>query len=137
MEQYRLFMRYQRSRHSGGEMSAMSWRDYRAMVEDTPVDTRTIEYRDPAGTLVAVMLADRQKDALSAVYSLYDPDMTSRSLGTWMVLWLVESAGAMGIPHVYLGYWIAESPKMAYKARFHPLEGLGPDGWMRIAPPAP
>lgn len=134
MEQYRLFMRYQRSRHSGGEMSAMTWRDYRAMVEDTPVDTRTVEFRDPAGALVGVMLADRQKDALSAVYSLYDPTLTTRSLGTWMVLWLVETAAAAGVPYVYLGYWIAESPKMAYKSRFRPLEGLGPDGWARIAP---
>lgn len=133
MEQYRLFMRYQRGRHSGGEMSAMTWRDYRAMVEDTPVDTRIIEFRDQSGALIAVMLADRQQDALSAVYSLYDPEMPARSLGTWMVLWLVEHACAARIAYVYLGYWIAESPKMAYKVRFRPLEGLGPDGWKRIA----
>ena len=132
MEQYRLFIRYQHGRHAGGEMSSMTWRDYRAMVEDTPVDTRMIEYRDAGERLVACMLADRQSDALSAVYSLYDPDAPSRSLGTWMVLWLVENALSLGLPYVYLGYWIAESPKMAYKARFRPLEGLGPDGWQRI-----
>src|SRR5690606_35250582 len=66
MEQYRLFARYQRSRHAGGEMSSMGFRDYRAMVEDSPIDTRIIEFRDRSEQLVAVMLADRQADALSA-----------------------------------------------------------------------
>lgn len=129
MEQYRLFTRYQRTRHSGGEMSTMGFRDYRAMVEDSPIDTRIIEFRDGTGALVAVMLADRQLDTLSAVYSMYDPEEERRSLGTWMVLWMVERAHDMGLPFVYLGYWIEESAKMAYKARFRPLEGLGPDGW--------
>lgn len=132
MEQYRLFVRYQHGRHPGGEMSTMTFHDYRAMVEDTPVDTRIVEFREPAGRLVAVMLADRQSDALSAVYSLYDPESTARSLGTYMILWLVERACAEGLPYVYLGYWIAESPKMAYKARFRPLEGLGPQGWKPV-----
>jgi len=132
MEQYRLFIRYQRGRHAGGEMSTMTFRDYRAMVEDTPVDTRIVEFRDPAGPLVAVMLADRQADAMSAVYSLYEPDLPARSLGTSMILWLVERARSEKIPYVYLGYWIAESSKMAYKARFSPLEGLGPGGWQLL-----
>ncbi len=132
MEQYRLFTRYQRSRHTGGEMSTMAFRDYRAMVEDSPIDTRIIEVRDSEGVLLAVMLADRQLDALSAVYSLYAPDEERRSLGTWMVLWMVERATERELPFVYLGYWIEQSPKMAYKARFRPLEGLGPDGWAVI-----
>lgn len=132
MEQYRLFVRYQRSRHTGGEMSTMGFRDYRAMVEDTPIDTRIIEFRDGDDKLVAVMLADRQADALSAVYSLFDPEQEKRSLGTYMVLWMIRRAEQMELPYVYLGYWIEESPKMAYKARFRPLEGLGPDGWAPI-----
>lgn len=132
MEQYRLFVRYQRSRHSGGEMSTMGFRDYRAMVEDSPIETRIIEFRDPDDKLVAVMLADRQADALSAVYSLFDPELEKRSLGTYMVLWMVRRAEQMELPFVYLGYWIEESPKMAYKARFRPLEGLGPDGWSSV-----
>lgn len=132
MEQYRLFVRYQRSRHSGGEMSTMGFRDYRAMVEDSPIDTRIIEFRDGADSLTAVMLADRQADALSAVYSLFDPEQEKRSLGTYMVLWMVRRAEQMELPYVYLGYWIEESPKMAYKARFRPLEGLGPDGWASV-----
>jgi arginyl-tRNA--protein-N-Asp/Glu arginylyltransferase len=132
MEQFRLFTRYQNSRHAGGEMSAMSFRDYQAMIEDSPIDTRVIEYRDADGELVALMLADMQQDALSAVYSIYDPAQERRSLGTWMVLWMIERCEEIGLPYVYLGYWISQSPKMAYKARFHPLEGLGPDGWHRI-----
>lgn len=132
MEQYRLFVRYQRSRHSGGEMSTMGFRDYRAMVEDSPIDTRIIEFRDDGDNLIAVMLADRQADALSAVYSLFDPDEEKRSLGTYMVLWMVRRAEQMELPYVYLGYWIEESPKMAYKARFRPLEGLSADGWSPV-----
>ena len=129
MEHYRLFARYQRSRHGGGDMSSMTFNDYRAMVEDSPVDTRIIEFRAPDGTLVAAMLADRLGSSLSAVYSFFAPELARRSLGTHMVLWLVEHARAHGLAHVYLGYWIAESGKMSYKVRFRPVEILGPDGW--------
>lgn len=131
-EQYDLFSRYQRTRHSGGEMSTMSFRDYQAMVEDSPVETRVIEFRTPAGELAGVMLADRQTDAMSAVYSFFNAELESRSLGTYMVLWLVADAEQRALPHVYLGYWIEGSDKMAYKSRFQPLEGLGPDGWSTI-----
>tara|TARA_B110000196_G_scaffold234140_1_gene202576 strand:- start:119 stop:451 length:333 start_codon:yes stop_codon:yes gene_type:complete len=110
----------------------MSFQDFRAMIEDSPIDTRIIEFRDPEGSLVAVMLADRQMDAMSAVYSLFDPELDKRSLGTYMVLWLIKQAEANDLPHVYLGYWIEESPKMSYKKRFRPLEGLTPDGWKTL-----
>lgn len=128
-EQYTLFSAYQRARHAGGEMSSMSFRDYQAMVEDSPVDTRMIEFRNPAGELVAAMLADRQISALSAVYSFFEGDIEPQSPGIYMVLWLVEQARVLKLPHVYLGYWIEGSDKMAYKSRFRPIEGLGPDGW--------
>ena len=131
-ELYRLCARYQRSRHTGGEMSSMGFRDYRAMVEDSPIDTRIIEFRNADEELVAVMLADRQAAALSAVYSFYDPKLNKRSLGTYMVLWMIRTAETSALPYVYLGYWIEESSKMAYKARFRPLEGLGPNGWKSI-----
>lgn len=134
MEQYRLFMRYQRTRHAGGDMALMTFGDYRAMVEESPVDTRIIEFRDPDGTLIAAMLADRMRDALSAVYSFYAPEDERRSLGSYMILWLVERAKADGLAHVYLGYWISESDKMGYKARFQPLEQLGPQGWALLEP---
>jgi arginine-tRNA-protein transferase len=134
-EQFRLFTRYQRCRHAGSDMADMTYGDYRAMVEDTPVTTRMIEFRDPAGTLLSGCLADRMDDGYSAVYSFYDPSRGGRSLGTWAILWLIERARAQGLPWVYLGYWIADSRKMAYKTRFRPLEALGPAGWARFEPP--
>jgi len=96
--------------------------------------TRLIEFRDASGVLVAAMLADRMSDSLSAVYSFFDPDCANRSVGTYMILWLIDHARELGLPHVYLGYWIDNAPKMAYKERFRPLEGLGPEGWRVIAP---
>ena len=129
VEQYRLFSDYQQIRHEGGDMSGMSFNDYRSMVEETPVTTRIAEFRDAEGLLTAVMLMDRMEDSLSAVYSFYRGDRPRRSLGTWMILWMVERARALGLPYVYLGYWIEGSEKMAYKSRFRPLEELGADGW--------
>jgi arginyl-tRNA--protein-N-Asp/Glu arginylyltransferase len=129
VEQYRLFSAYQRVRHEGGDMSEMAFNDYRAMVEDTPVTSRTVEFRDGDGALVAVMLMDRMEASLSAVYSFFDDGMARRSLGTFMILWMVECARALALPYVYLGFWIDGSDKMAYKARFQPLEALGDDGW--------
>ena len=129
VEQYRLFSTYQRARHNGGEMSDMTFADYRAMVEDTPVASRTVEFRNDEGALVGVMLMDRMEDSLSAVYSFFDGSQTRRSLGTLMILWMIENARATGLPYVYLGYWIKGSEKMAYKARFRPLEVLDHDGW--------
>lgn len=129
VEQYRLFSAYQQARHEGGDMSGMAFNDYRAMVEDTPVTSRTVEFRDGDGSLVAVMLMDRMADSLSAVYSFFDGSMARRSLGTYMILWMVEYARTLGLPYVYLGFWIDGSDKMAYKARFQPLEALGDGGW--------
>ena len=129
VEQYRLFSAYQRVRHEGGDMSGMAFNDYRAMVEDTPVTSRTVEFRDGDGALVAVMLMDRMTDSLSAVYSFFDGSLARRSLGTYMILWMVEYARTLALPYVYLGFWIDASDKMAYKARFQPLEALSDDGW--------
>jgi len=128
-EHYRLFSRYQESRHGGGDMALMGFYDYRSMVEDSPIDTFLVEFRRPDGTIVGACLADRMSDGLSAVYSFFEPDMPKRSLGTFVVLWLVQEAERLGLPYIYLGYWIAESRKMSYKARFKPLEAFGPNGW--------
>ena len=128
-EQYRLFSRYQHLRHNGGDMSSMTYEDYRVLIEDTPVETRLIEFRDNEKKLIAVMLADQMVDSLSAVYSFFDPDPSDRSPGTYMILWLAEHARELGLDYVYLGYWVEDSPKMSYKDRFRPLERLGPDGW--------
>jgi arginyl-tRNA--protein-N-Asp/Glu arginylyltransferase len=128
-EQFQLFQRYQQARHGDGDMATMSFYDYRAMVEDTPIDTLIAEFRDPDDRLVGACLTDRLGDGLSAVYSFFDPLLHRRSLGTYAILWLVERARAFGLPHVYLGYWVPESPKMAYKARFAGSEVLVGGVW--------
>ena len=110
-------------------MSGMAFNDYRAMIEDTPVTSRTVEFRDTDGTLVAVILMDRMEESLSAVYSFFDGQLSRRSLGTYMILWMVEHARLIGLPYVYLGYWIADCQKMSYKTRFQPLERLTKSGW--------
>jgi len=132
LEQFRVFQRYQRSRHADSDMAAMTFGDYQAMVEDSPVATKMVELRDPGGALFGMGLYDPLDDGLSAVYSFYVPDVPKRSLGTALVLALVDEARRRNLPYVYLGYWIADSAKMAYKARFRPLEALGTRGWHRI-----
>jgi len=133
LEHFQLFVAYQRSRHRDSDMAAMTYADYRSMVEDTPLRTVIAEFRDAAGTLVAASLIDRLDDGVSAVYSFYDPSFDKRSLGTWSILWLVEECRRQGLPYVYLGYWIGESPKMAYKARFPAVERLSASGWVPLS----
>lgn len=133
-EQYNLLKHYLASRHPGGGMTDMGWSDYVAMVEDTAVRTHLIEYRLPAddggpGDLVAVTLADLLSDGLSMVYSFFNPDMEKRSLGVFAILDHLRQAQTVGLPYVYLGYWVQGSPKMDYKANFRPMEGLRPMGW--------
>lgn len=128
-EHYKLFKRYVRSRHSEGGMAAMEFGDYIAMVQDTPVPTQVIEYRNELGRLVGACLTDLLDDGLSLVYSFFDPDCDRDSFGTYMILWHIEEAKRRQLPYVYLGYWIEVSPKMAYKARFQPLEAYYDEDW--------
>ena len=107
----------------------MDFADYRAMVEETSVRTAIVEFRSSDGELAAVSLIDQLDDGISAVYCFYDPLLHRRSLGTWCILWLVEECARLELAYVYLGYWIAESPKMAYKARFPALERLAGGRW--------
>jgi arginine-tRNA-protein transferase len=132
-EQFALFQRYQQERHGDGDMAAMGFYDYRAMVEDTPITTALVEFREPSGRLLACCLTDWLADGLSAVYSFYDPAQPRRSLGTAAILWLVARARLAGMPYVYLGYWVPESRKMAYKARFVPSEVLAGGTWRPTA----
>lgn len=134
-EQYELFARYQASRHENGSMSHMDFAEYRSMIEDTPVDTMLIEYREPDSVLYGVALTDRLRDGLSMVYSFFEPDAEERSPGTYIILDHIGRARAMALPYVYLGYWIADCEKMAYKRRFAPLEILGRTGWRLDARP--
>lgn len=132
-EQFQLFQRYQQARHGEGDMATMSFYDYRAMVEDTPIETTVVEFRGPDDRLVGACLMDRLGDGLSAVYSFFAPEMERRSLGNFTILWLIERARILGMPYVYLGYWVPESAKMAYKARFRPSEVLAGGAWRVLA----
>ncbi len=141
-EQYSLFRRYLDARHTDGGMADMTVLDYSMMVEDSHVDTRVIEYRRRGidsgitgrgtGDLIAVCLTDEMADGLSMVYSFYDPTEQDRSLGTLMILDHIERARRLGLPYLYLGYWVEGSKKMDYKARFTPQERLMPAGWARF-----
>jgi len=134
IEQFELLRRYLLARHAEGGMADMTWPDFVAMVEDTAARTHLIEYRLASsdrgpGDLVGCVLIDVLADGLSMVYSFYEPDMAKRSLGSFIILDHVIQANMAGLPYVYLGYWVPGSPKMAYKARFKPIEVLQPGGW--------
>ncbi|MFQ8430714.1 arginyltransferase [Amaricoccus sp. W119] len=124
--QYALFRRYLDARHATGGMADMDMHEFAAMIEETPVRSRVIEYYLPrAGggrELIAVCLTDLLTDGVSMVYSFFDPAMTRDSLGAFVILDHVEIAREAGLPYVYLGYWVPGSAKMDYKARYRPLE---------------
>lgn len=132
-EQYALFRRYLEQRHAGGGMTQMNFIDYEYMVEDTPVQSVLVEYRLTIGAdrpLIAVALTDVMSNGLSMVYSFYDPALTRRGLGNYLILDHVQQVKSAGLDYVYLGYWVKDSPKMAYKKLFTPLEvQSGPLGW--------
>jgi len=136
-EQYSVLRAYLDARHADGGMADMTVLDYAAMVEETAVETRLFEYRlKTAGPgeepLIACALTDVLDDGLSMVYSFFEPEEERASLGAYMILDHVKAATDMGLPYVYLGYWVAGSAKMAYKARFQPLEKLTEEGWVRL-----
>lgn len=133
-EQYSLFRSYIDARHGDGGMADMTILDFAAMVDDTYVDSRLIEYRfqgpQREGELVAAVLIDILEDGISMIYSFYDPELESRSLGTFMILDQIRRARRMGLPYVYMGYWIKGSRKMSYKANFRPQERLMANIWV-------
>ena len=136
-DQYALFRRYLDARHGEGGMIDMTVLDYAMMVEDSHVETGIIEYREVdaagrEGPLVAVCLTDFLPDGLSMVYSFFDPNLSKRSLGSFVILDHIARARALGLAHLYLGYWVEGSRKMEYKARFRPQERLMPSGWVRV-----
>lgn len=138
-EQFDLLRSYLASRHPEGGMSAMEEMDFADMVEHTSVSTMVIEYREPTetgepGRLVGACLTDRQGDGLSMIYSFYDPGHAERSgLGNYIILDHIRLARELGLPFVYLGYWVEGSGRMNYKIRYRPMEKLGPHGWQRIS----
>ena len=139
-EQFALFSNYLTSRHGDGGMAGMTSLDFAMMVEDSHVETRIIEYRlrgpesgitgRGVGPLLAVGLSDVLADGLSMVYSFFDVEEKRRSLGTYMILDHIHRAAKLGKPHLYLGFWVEQSPKMAYKAKFKPQQHLSAGGWV-------
>ncbi len=130
-EHYALYLRYQRHRHPGGGMDQDSREQYQHFLLHSNVHTDLYEFRED-GELRMVSLVDRLVDGLSSVYTFFEPDIPGACLGTYNVLWQIERCRALGLPFLYLGYWIAESRKMAYKSSFRPAEGLVGGIWTQL-----
>ena len=137
-EQYALLRSYIALRHPDGGMAEMDEQDFADMVEQSPVDSVMMEYREPTedgsrGRLVGCCLTDRQADGLSMIYSFYEAHEGARAgLGTYIITDHIATAAQEGLPYVYLGYWIDGAERMSYKTRFRPLEKLSPQGWVRF-----
>ncbi len=138
-EQYDLFRAYLLSRHADGGMAEMDMCEFAAMIEETTVRTRVIEYHDhtrpAANSLVAACLTDVMGDGLSMVYSFFDPELSKLSLGAYMILDHLAIAAEAGLPYLYLGYWVPGSRKMDYKARFTPFEYFRGGAWVETRDP--
>jgi arginine-tRNA-protein transferase len=137
-EQYALFRKYLDARHATGGMADMDIFEFAAMVEETPVRSRVVEYTEQTAhgqKLIAVCLTDILSDGLSMVYSFFDPDYSKRSLGTFLILDHIQIAKEAKLGHVYLGYWVPGSPKMNYKAKFKPLEIYKGRKWQLLEDP--
>ena len=137
-EHYELFRAYVDTRHADGGMADMSVLDFAAMIDETVVDTRLVEYRfarhhERGGELVGCVLIDLLVDGLSLIYSFFEPGLAQRSLGTYMILDGIKRCQRLKLPYLYMGYLVQGSRKMAYKARFLPQERLSTSGWKLVA----
>lgn len=132
---YELYRRYQTRRHPGGGMDQDSRDQFSHFLLQSNVSTRLIEFRE-GDKLRMLSVVDQLDDGLSSVYTFYDPDVPGSSYGTYNILWQAQLCRELGLPHLYLGYWIAQSRKMAYKVNFQPLEGLIDGRWQPLAGPS-
>jgi arginine-tRNA-protein transferase len=130
-EHYALYLRYQSMRHSGGGMDQDSREQYRHFLLQSNVDSRLVEFRED-GMLRMVSILDELQDGLSSVYTFFDPDVKAASYGTFNILWQIDNCVTNDRPFLYLGYWIGQSRKMAYKINFQPLDGLIEGRWRRL-----
>jgi arginine-tRNA-protein transferase len=129
-----LYRHYIRERHAGGGMDTDSVATFAGFLVTRWCKTALVEFWDDE-RLLAVAAVDEMHTGLSSVYTFFDPDVgEARGIGTFAVLWQIEQARQLGLPYVYPGYWIAESPKMRYKTRFQPIEGLVNGHWVKLAP---
>jgi len=133
-EHYRLYRRYQASRHAGGGMDQDDREQYSQFLLHSHVESFLVEFREN-GELRMVSLVDRVRQGLSAVYTFYDPDYPKAGYGVHNILWQLALCRELGLPYLYLGYWIAESRKMSYKIGYRPLEGLVDGMWQTLQPP--
>jgi len=130
-EYFELYQRYQKTRHAEGGMQDDGPEQYRNFLLQSHVDSLLVEFREE-DTLRMVSIVDVLADGLSAVYTFYETDVPNASFGTFNVLWQIELCRKLGLPYLYLGYWIKDSQKMAYKAKFQPLQGLFDGLWQSI-----
>lgn len=130
-EHYALYLRYQATRHAGGGMDQDSREQYRHFLLRSSVESRMVEFREH-GVLRMVSILDELQDGMSSVYTFFDPEIKAASFGTYNILWQIERCRKNDLPYLYLGYWIAQSRKMAYKINFQPLQGLIDGRWQPL-----